>query len=308
MEVVFFALIIDLVIADNLGVFHPVVLIGKFITFLEKRLYKYKSKKVAGILLVAFVVLTSFFSVFFLLELLATYKILFLIMSAFLLSTTFALKGLIQAGYKIYRALKRDDLKKARKLLQNIVGRDTDKLDKPQVIKVTIESLAENTVDSIIAPLFYAFIGGPALAIAYRSINTLDAMVGYKNQKYEQFGWAAARLDDFANYIPARLSLVFIWIASFICRLNFKQTIKVSLSDGPAHSSPNSGLSEAAFAGALGIKLGGLSYYQGIAYNLPSFGKETKQINDHLIISSLILITVTSLIFLAMLTWIMVMI
>lgn len=298
MEIFALALAIDLLISDNLGFFHPVVLIGKFIAFLETRLFALSNHKMAGIILVSTVTLTSFGATFALLKLASLNKALYLIVAAFLIATTFAFRGLLTAGYKILQALKANDIRTARNLLSRIVGRDTQDLDRNQIIKATVESLAENTVDGIIAPLFYAFIGGAALAFLYRSINTLDSMVGYKNKRYKDFGWAAAKLDDIANFIPARLGLIFLWLATLICRLNFRNTIKISIKDGPKHASPNSGLSEAAFAAALGIQLGGAANYQGVTRSLPTMGANTNALDLTHINKSLLLICITTALFL----------
>ncbi len=307
MKILALALIIDAIIGDNLGRFHPVVLIGNLIGFLEKKLYRSPEKrannKLAGVILIVIVTTASFSATFGLLKLVEANKLLFTITSAFLISTTFAFRGLLASGLLIYKALKNDDLPLARKLLAKIVGRDTDKLNRPQIVKATIESLAENTVDGIIAPLFYALLGGPAVAFVYRSINTLDSMVGYKNERYKDFGWASAKLDDIVNFIPARIGLVFIWLASLLCGLNFKETIKTSIKDGSKHLSPNSGLSEAAFAGALEVQLGGVAYYQGIAREMPVFGTGTISADLNHIRSSLLLITVTVISFLITMVW-----
>ncbi|KKL91625.1 hypothetical protein LCGC14_1892820 [marine sediment metagenome] len=296
-EILFMSLAFDLSIGDNLGAFHPVVIIGKYISLLEKRLFRLKHAKLAGILLVVAVCLTSFFLVLFLLKFLSFNKTIYFLASAFVISTTFALKGLLESGFKIYAALKDNNLLKAKALLSQIVGRDTNYLSQEQVIKATIESLAENTIDGIIAPLFYALIGGAPLAILYRAINTLDSMVGYKNTRYKHFGWAAAKLDDIANFIPARISLVFIWVSSFLCGLKFKESVKTAISDGVKHQSPNAGLSEAAFAGALCIQLGGLAYYEGNPVKLACFGAETNIVDLSHIKASLWLVTITSVSF-----------
>jgi len=154
-----------------------------------------------------------------------------------------------------------------------IVGRDTGRMDAEEITRATVETVAENTVDGITAPLFYAFLGGAPLAMAYRAVNTLDSMVGYKNDCYLYFGRAAARFDDFVNYLPARLTGMLLVIAAFILRLNARRVWTVVRRDAPGHPSPNSGIPEAAVAGALGVRLGGWNSYQGSLSFRPYLGE-----------------------------------
>jgi adenosylcobinamide-phosphate synthase len=184
-------------------------------------------------------------------------------LSVWLISTTLAGRGLLESALKVKNLLVAGWLDQARKELRSLVGRDTESLSKSEAVRATIESVAENLVDAVISPLFYAFIGGAPLALVYRAINTLDSMFGYKNELYRDFGWAAARLDDLANFIPARLSLFLISISSWLCGFNGQAALKIALRDHKAHPSPNSGLPEAAMAGAVGVQLGGLNFYQG---------------------------------------------
>ena len=157
---------------------------------------------------------------------------------------------------RVYYRLKDNDLAKARSLLSQVVGRDTGNLDEKEVARAAVETVGENFVDGILSPLFYAFIGGAPLALAYKAISTLDSMVGYKNERYLDFGWASAKLDDLANYIPARLSVLFLSLGSWIRGQDGLSAFRVSLRDGRKNASPNSGLPEAAIAGALGVRLG----------------------------------------------------
>jgi adenosylcobinamide-phosphate synthase len=154
-----------------------------------------------------------------------------------------------------------------------IVGRDTETLDEGEITRGTVETVAENIVDAILSPLFFALIGGAPLAMAYRAANTLDSMVGYKNDKYLDLGWASARFDDIANYIPARLSALFIAIASFLLRLPFRRPLRTAARYARLHPSPNSGFPESAVAGALGVQLGGLNYYKGVASDRARMGE-----------------------------------
>jgi adenosylcobinamide-phosphate synthase len=186
-----------------------------------------------------------------------------MIVEIILISTTIATKGLVDAGKQIYRALQVKDLDQARTALSMVVGRDTKELDSSEVVRGGVETLAENIVDAITSPLFYAAIGGAPLAMAYRAINTLDSMVGYKNETYLHLGWASARLDDLANWLPARLTILPMFIALALCKLDARQGWRTYLQDAHYHPSPNSGIPEAMMAGGLHIELGGINYYQG---------------------------------------------
>jgi adenosylcobinamide-phosphate synthase len=168
----------------------------------------------------------------------------------------------VESG-RVIRALSGNDLPEARKWLSWIVGRDTATLDEPEVIRATIETVAENLGDGVIAPLFWLAIGGPVGMAAYKAVNTLDSMVGYRNERYCEFGWASARMDDLANFIPARLAAVLVWIAALLPGFDAQRAVRVTLRDGGSQPSPNSGYPEAAVAGAMGVQLGGVNYYQG---------------------------------------------
>lgn len=175
------------------------------------------------------------------------------------------LKGLKDAGMAVYVELQKGDLPAARKALGMIVGRDTTSLDAPEIVRGTVETVAENIVDAIISPLFYALIGGAPLAMAYRAVNTLDSMVGYKNDKYRDLGWASARLDDVANFIPARITALLLALCAGMLRLDWRSCLQMVKRDAHLHPSPNSGYPESAVAGALGIRLGGENVYHGVA-------------------------------------------
>lgn len=184
---------------------------------------------------------------------------------AWLISTTIASKGLKDAGMAVYVELQKGDIPAARKALGMIVGRDTTSLDCPEIVRGTVETVAENIVDAIISPLFYALIGGAPLAMVYRAVNTLDSMVGYKNDKYRDLGWASARLDDVANFIPARITALLLALCAWLLRLDWRNCLQMVKRDARLHPSPNSGYPESAVAGALGIRLGGENVYHGVA-------------------------------------------
>jgi len=268
------AFILDMLIGDPKWLPHPIKMIGMCIGYLENILRKlFTSERVAGIFL-AFIIVVG------------TYLITFEIIcfaynigrfwgistSIIIIFYSLSIRDLLKEAGSVWKSLKSGDLKSARKNLSRIVGRDTHSLNEQQVATGCIETSAENSVDGIIAPLFYAFLGGPALAMAYKAINTLDSMVGYKNEKYINLGWASAILDDIANFIPARIAAIILPISSLICGKDYSNSVKILKRDGQKHPSPNSGIPEAAIAGALRIRLGGPSTYNGIFSDKPFIG------------------------------------
>lgn len=262
------AFLIDLRIGDPPKIPHPVIMMGKAIEKAEHVLRKFtsgaRSERAAGIVLVIAIVGSSFFlihGVIIFVQMLHPW--LSWIFGAWLISTTIAIKGLADEGRKIYRLLEAGDIEKARVQVGFIVGRDTDHLDEREIVRATVETVAENIVDAVVSPIFYALIGGPALAMAYRSANTLDSMCGYKNDKYRYFGWASARTDDVLNFIPARITGFLLMIAAWLLRLNAGEAYRLWLKDAKKHPSPNSGIPEAVVAGALGVRLGGINVYFG---------------------------------------------
>jgi adenosylcobinamide-phosphate synthase len=185
-----------------------------------------------------------------------------------------SVRSLQTAAMSVYRALVQESTEAARRAVAQIVGRDTGRLGRRGVTRAAVESVAENLVDGVISPLFYAALGGAALAMAYKMISTLDSMVGYKNERYIRFGKTSARLDDLANLIPARLSVPLIALAARILygRRSGVQALKTAALEGGNHSSPNAGRPEAAFAGALEIRLGGPAVYHGETVSKPYLG------------------------------------
>ncbi|MCS1351851.1 adenosylcobinamide-phosphate synthase CbiB [Mechercharimyces sp. CAU 1602] len=198
-----------------------------------------------------------------------------------LIATTIATKGLAEAAQAVQRALQQGEIKEARARLKLIVGRDTDHLEEEEVVRATVETVAENIVDAVSSPLFYAFVGGAPLALAYRAVNTLDSMVGYKNEKYRDFGWASARLDDIANWLPARLMVGSFLLAMWLLRLDARGCWKIMWRDARKHPSPNSGIPEAGMAGGLGIRLGGANLYQGVRSHRAYLGEEKARKRAH---------------------------
>ncbi|QGU00258.1 Adenosylcobinamide-phosphate synthase [Candidatus Syntrophocurvum alkaliphilum] len=271
------AFILDFIIGDPRFIPHPVIYIGKIINkseiFIRKVAKNTLALKVSGVLLTLVIVLGTyifFASIIWLAFWIHNY--LGIIISIFILAQALAVKSLYQHAINITKPLSKGNLPQAREALSMIVGRDTDNLDEKDITRATVESVSENTVDGITAPLFYAFLGGPPLAMAYKAINTLDSMIGYKNEKYLHLGWAAARLDDLANYIPARITAALYLLISPFTPGGWTGVWHTLSRDGQKHPSPNSGLSEAAVAGALNIKLGGNSCYNGLERSSPVIG------------------------------------
>lgn len=194
------------------------------------------------------------------------------LLEVLLLWTTVATKGLADEAKGVDRALANGNLPSARRLLQRIVGRDTNRLDEPEIVRGTVETVAENIVDAVTSPLFYAAIGGAPLAMAYRAANTLDSMVGYRNERYRDLGWASARLDDGANWLPARLTVGPMLLALWILRLDPRRAWRILRRDAWKHPSPNSGIPESLMAGGLGIRLGGTNTYDGVPSHRPYLG------------------------------------
>jgi adenosylcobinamide-phosphate synthase len=261
------AIIIDLIVGDPSCYPHPVVIIGRGINILEnllRRIFSSNFERIAGLILSVIIISSTFVVVDKLLDIAYYFNYYFgLTAELWIFVTTLAVKGLVQAGNSIYQPLVEGDLAEARKKIDGIVGRDTAGLSVEDVIRGTIETLAENTSDGLIAPLFYAVLGGAPLAMTYKAINTLDSMIGYKNEEYYDFGWAAAKVDDLANWIPARLTAFLFVVAAFLTGDNWQGAKKIIFRDASKHPSPNAGFPEAAVAGALNLKLGGINYYQG---------------------------------------------
>jgi adenosylcobinamide-phosphate synthase len=175
-----------------------------------------------------------------------------------------AARDLDHHALAVIRELERDDLPAARAAVARIVGRDTADLDEPEILRATFETVAENLNDGVIAPLFYLALAGPAGMALYKAANTLDSMVGYRNERYREFGWASARIDDVLNFVPSRLSAVLVWAAAGLPGFRFRRSIVVTLRDAHLQPSPNSGYPEAAVAGALGVQFGGANFYGGV--------------------------------------------
>jgi len=210
--------------------------------------------------------------------------------------TTLAARDLADHANRVYRALDEGALEKARIAVSYIVGRDSAHLSEPEVIRATIETVAESTSDGVVAPLFYLAIGGPALALAYKAVNTLDSMIGHRTEKYQYFGWAAARCDDVLNWVPARLSGVCLVLAAGLLHGTGTQAWSIFLRDGGKHPSPNSGRPEAAMAGALHVQLGGSNSYNGLQVTRPLIGDPIQSLTRTHISQAIQLMAAASLI------------
>lgn len=293
------AALLDIVLGDPRFIPHPVVYIGKAISQGEILIRRFCSSdqalQWAGIGLTAVVVLGTY--AFFWIILGLAFKINILagtFLSVFLMSQSLAMNSLYKHACAVARPLTRGELAAARQTLGMIVGRDTDALEVSEIIRGTVETVAENTVDGITAPLFYGFLGGPALALAYKAVNTLDSMIGYKDERYLKLGWAAARLDDFANYIPARLTALFFLLLAPFTGGGFSGVWRTIRRDARQHPSPNSGFPEAAVAGALSIQLGGMNYYRGIPTPRALIGEKIRPLEIRDIGRSLLLMVCVS--------------
>ena len=234
---IFLAVVLDLTIGDPYWLPHPVVAIGHLIRVLDRELRRdWLNERFAGILMLLLVVICSAGSIWILLKTLTTLLPLLGWIAAIIVSSTcLAARSLHKESARVATALLEGDLPMARRYLSYIVGRDTDQLDEPEIWRAVVETVAENTSDGIIAPLFWLTIGGPVAAIAYKAVSTLDSMVGYKNQRYLQLGWASARMDDLLNYIPARLSALLLITAAPLVGRSASAAARITLT-GPSES------------------------------------------------------------------------
>jgi len=306
------AFFLDLIIGDPLFLPHPIRWMGKAIELLEPSFRKISKKlSVSGTLFALFLI-SSAWAITFIIVVIAgkLHPILGIVIEIVLIYWCISVRSLKQSAMEVSRSLMDNRIDKAKAKVSLVVGRDVEKLTERGIVKATIETVAENLVDGVISPLFFAVIGGAPLAIAYKMVNTLDSMVGYKNEKYIHFGKAAARIDDISNFIPARLSLPIISLAAQIISRKGLHAFKTATLEGKNHSSPNAGFPEASFAGAMGVKLGGPNYYHGNLVYKPYIGKlfgeadikHIKKACDLMVISSIswlvILCGITALLYL----------
>ena len=277
--------IMDLVFGDPYWFPHPVRFIGKLISKTEKFIRKHakseKSLKYWGILMWLVPVVTTALVTALIVKIASFNKYVEIFVSAFIIYTTLSTKCLKDEATKIYNVLETGDIKKSRVQLSYIVGRDTTNLSQSEIIRATVETVAENTVDGTISPMFYGFLFGPVGAMTYKAINTLDSMVGYKNDKYLNLGCVSAKLDDVANFIPARLTAIFMPLGAFLCGMNGISSFKIAIRDRKNHKSPNCAFAEGAAAGAIGVQLGGTNIYFGKEVYKPTIGDKKRELENY---------------------------
>ena len=278
---IWIAYVLDLIFGDPQNIIHPVQIIGKMINIGEKSLLgkKYKSdrkyKFFAGMIL-NITIISLTYGITYLIHRTSENSIIFTVAEIYLMYTVFSINSLAREGNRVYNILKEGNIERARKDLSYLVSRDTETMDEKMIIRSTMETISENTVDGIVAPMLYMFLGGLPLSMTYKAINTFDSMVGYKNEKYMDFGKFSAKLDDVANFIPARITGILIVIASMILGYDYKNSLKIFIRDRKNHSSPNSGHAEAGVAGALGVQFGGRVSYFGKEVDKPVIGDKIK--------------------------------
>lgn len=274
------ALLLDAFLGDPRRLPHPVQGIGWLAQVLEKLMRGLvKNERVAGCLAALLVIASAAIACWGLLFVARfVHPLLGDFVSIAILYFSFAARDLSRHAIDVKDALAADDLAKAREKVAMLVGRDTDSLDASEVSRAAVESVAENTVDAVTAPLLFAFIGGPVGAMVYKAINTLDSTFGYKNERYLHFGWFAAKLDDWVNFVPARLTALMTPLAAAMLNLEARQSWTVFLRDRHKHPSPNGGQIEAAMAGALNVRLGGYNSYFGETSFRPFMGDDNREL------------------------------
>lgn len=275
--------ILDLIIGDPHWIYHPVQAIGAVITGLEKALRHLignrgkQAELWSGRVLVILVVLVSVSIPWLILK--AAFRLhplLGFVVESLFCGQLLAARSLYDESWKVGKALKKGDVSEARKLVSMIVGRDTERLDETGITRAAVETVAENTSDGVIAPFFYMALFGAVGGFFYKAVNTMDSMIGYKNEKYLYFGRAAARLDDVCNYIPARLGALFLTLSAFLLGYDGKEGWRIYKRDRYCHASPNSAHGEAVIAGALHLRLAGDAWYFGKLHQKPYIGDDIR--------------------------------
>lgn len=277
------AVLLDFAIGDPYWFPHPVIYIGKLISYLEEKGRKYfksdKALKILGGLIVITIAITSCGIPLLILFIIKHNFWIYHIVNILLLWTTLAAKSLKIEGKRVYCDLKNEDIVEARKKLSYIVGRETKELTREEIIRADIETIMENTADGVIAPLFYAMIGGAPFAMMYKGINTMDSMLGYMNDKYIHLGFFPAKVDDIFNFIPARISGILICLSAPMINGSILRSFKIMLRDRKNHKSPNCAYPEGAAAGAIGIQIGGSNVYFGKVVYKPTIGDRIKDLH-----------------------------
>ena len=282
MIAVLIGFLLDQIIGDPRNWPHPIVGIGKVIAFLERHLNhgSPQARRQRGVLLTLLIVGGSYLLTWTVVWGAKTlHPLLGLGVSAYLIFTTLSGKSLLDAGQSVVEPLILSDLGEARQRLSWLVSRDTENLSVGEVVRGTVETIAENFVDGILSPLFYAALGGAPLAMAFKAVSTLDSMVGYRNEQYEDFGWFSARTDDWANYVPARLSVPILLLAGWLRGMPVRHAYRMWKRDASGHPSPNGGNPESVVAGLLGIRLGGINSYHGKPHHRAEMGDALHPVN-----------------------------
>ncbi|QTE73017.1 cobalamin biosynthesis protein CobD [Clostridiales bacterium FE2010] len=269
--------LLDLLLGDPEWLYHPVRLIGKYISFAEKRLRERGGNlRISALILTVSTTLLTMTAAALILWLLKLGGDVPLFIGMALMDWMgIAVTCMAKEARGVGKALKLG-VGPARKQVARIVGRDTEGLNEEEIIKATVETVAENTTDGVISPILYALIGGPVLLWGYKAVNTLDSMVGYMDEKYRDIGWSSAKLDDVLNYLPARLTALLMTLAARLTGLDAKNALRIVHRDHANHKSPNSAWSEAAAAGALHIQLGGTHLYFGKPVEKPTIGDDNR--------------------------------
>lgn len=297
--------VLDLIFGDPRQIYHPIRIIGNLIAVLEKGIRKVfpktsKGELAGGTVLVVLVVLICTAVPAALLGLAAwIHPVVYWLLASFWCWQILATKSLKTESMKVYAPLKEGDLPAARRAVAMIVGRDTERLTEEGVAKAAVETVAENTSDGIVAPLIFLALGGPALGFFYKAVNTMDSMVGYKNERYLYFGRTAARLDDVLNFLPSRISAWLMILAAAFLGMDGKNAKRIYLRDRRNHASPNSAQTEAVMAGALRVQLAGDAWYFGELYKKPTIGDPFRAVEPEDIVRANRLMYLTSVLALA---------
>ena len=277
------AVILDFILGDPRWLPHPIIYIGKMISFLEKKARKLSRNnnqlRLSGALIVPIVGFISFIIPYCIFEIVKPFTIIYHILNILIIWTTLAAKSLNIEAMKVHTSLQHNDIKDARIKLSYIVGRDTKELSEEEIIRADVETVAENTSDGVIAPLIFAMIGGAPLAMLYKGVNTMDSMLGYKNKKYYYIGFFPAKTDDLFNLIPARITGILIALVSPLVKGNILESLKIMIRDRKNHKSPNCAYPEAAAAGAMSIQLGGTNSYFGELVHKPTLGDKKQNLD-----------------------------
>ena len=297
--------VLDLIFGDPRQIYHPIRIIGNLIAVLEKGIRKVfpktsRGELAGGTVLVVLVVLICTAVPAALLGLAAwIHPVVYWLLASFWCWQILATKSLKTESMKVYAPLKEGDLPAARRAVAMIVGRDTERLTEEGVAKAAVETVAENTSDGIVAPLIFLALGGPALGFFYKAVNTMDSMVGYKNERYLYFGRTAARLDDVLNFLPSRISAWLMILAAAFLGRDGKNAKRIYLRDRRNHASPNSAQTEAVMAGALRVQLAGDAWYFGELYKKPTIGDPFRAVEPEDIVRANRLMYLTSALALA---------